>query len=91
MSFRLPTRDEVAAARRTSFESIQAIVNERRQSQADQDDEATQSSDDVAEFDDQDRARLEALLLKSNNSAVSVEGRLDCADPGNGMCPANRR
>lgn len=61
MTSRLPTREEAAAARRANFESIQAIIDERKQRH----EEDVEDDEEQQDFENGDRARLEALLIKS--------------------------
>lgn len=66
MASRLPTRDEVAAARRASYESIQAIIDEKKKSRQDESvEEQDDDTDEDHDLENGDRARLEALLIKS--------------------------
>lgn len=69
-SSRLPTREELAAARQVSFDSIKAIIDGRsKHDDDDGDDDAADNSagesDHDNEFENGDRARLEALLIQS--------------------------
>lgn len=65
MTSRLPTREEVAAARLASYESIKAIIDGRGQPEDGDTGDTTEESDGDDEFENGDRARLEALLIKS--------------------------
>ena len=64
MASRLPTRDEIAAARRASYESIQAIIEEKKQRDDDRIDEDDDEDEDL-DSGNGNRAQLEALLIKS--------------------------
>jgi hypothetical protein len=62
-----PTRDEVAAARRASYESVKAIINGRHDIDDNIGDDTDASEDDV-ELSREERARLEAILHRREPS-----------------------
>lgn len=72
MNCREPTREEAAAARRANFESIQAIIEERKQRHENN----IQDAEEQEDFENGDRARLEALLIKSEQTFTLRNGRV---------------